>query len=64
MKWKSLIGILCIAALFGAGCASKDVSLTSAPSSGEKNGFVDRRTSPPPEAPQNIPPPTEVRPGS
>jgi hypothetical protein len=64
MKWKSILGILSIAIFLGAGCASKDSASSPESARGEKNGFIDRRSSEPPDAPENIPPPTQVHPGT
>jgi uncharacterized lipoprotein len=50
------IGLL----LLGAGCSSKKAEMQI--SSG-KDSFIERRTSPPPNPPENIPAPTPVQVG-
>jgi hypothetical protein len=62
MKLKAVFAAIGIVLIMGAGCASKNSAPPLDSPSAAKDGFVDRRTTPPPDAPENIPLPTEVHP--
>jgi hypothetical protein len=62
MKREAVFAVAGMILIMGAGCASGNGTPPSDSPSAAKDGFVDRRTAPPPDAPENIPLPTEVHP--
>lgn len=60
MKKFSIVSLLGVLFVLGAGCSSKQIATNS---SANKSGFVERRSETPPTPPENVPAPTPVQVG-